>query len=116
MFGDTPGAIPLSFKNTKFPTIEDKVKTLIKIREEALAAQELARTHMIKRQKSTFTPFKLGDQVWLDTRNLKMNHHKKIKQRREGPFKVTKVIGPVTYQLELPKTWRIHNVFHATLL
>ena len=45
-----------------------------------------------------------------------MNHHKKIKQRREGPFKVTKVIRPVTYQLELPKTWKIHNVFHTTLL
>ena len=54
--------------------------------------------------------------MWFDTRNLKMNHHKKIKQRREGPFKVTKVIGPVTYQLELPKTWKIHNVFHTTLL
>ena len=66
--------------------------------------------------KSTFTPFKLGDQVWLDTRNLKTNHHKKIGPKREGPFKIIKVIGPVTYQLDLPKTWKIHNVFHTTLL
>ena len=27
-----------------------------------------------------------------------------------------KVIGLVTYQLELPETWKIHNVFHAALL
>ena len=47
MFGDTPIAIPLSFKNTKFPLIEDKMKTLIRNREEALAAHELARTRMI---------------------------------------------------------------------
>ena len=45
-----------------------------------------------------------------------MNHHKKIGPKREGPFKIIKVIGPVTYQLRLPKTWKIHNVFHATLL
>jgi hypothetical protein len=92
------------------------MKTLIKDREEALAAHELARSRMMERRKSTFVPFKLGDQVWLDTRNLKTTHHKKIGPKREGPFEITKVIGPVTYQLKLPTTWRIHNVFHATLL
>jgi hypothetical protein len=45
-----------------------------------------------------------------------MNQHKKIGSKREGPFEITKVIGPVTYQLKLPKTWKIHNVFHAALL
>ena len=25
-------------------------------------------------------------------------------------------MGPVTYQLQLPKQWKIHNVFHACLL
>ena len=25
-------------------------------------------------------------------------------------------MGPVTYQLKLPQEWKIHNVFHATLL
>ena len=116
MFGDSPIAIPLSFKNTKFPMIEEKMKTLIRNCEEALAAHELARTHMTERQKSTFIPFKTGDKVWLDTRNLKTNHHKKIGPKREGPFEITKVIGPVTYQLRLPRAWKFHNVFHATLL
>ena len=92
------------------------MKTLQKNREEALVAHELARTQMIKRGKSTFTPFKLGDKVWLDTRNIKTNYHKKIGPKREGPFKITKVIGLVTYQLKLPTTWKIHPVFHATLL
>ena len=103
MFGNTPVAVPLSYENTKFPTIEEKMITLIGNWEEALAAHELARTRMIERRKSTFTPFKLGDQVWLDTRNLKTNHHKKIRPRWEGLFKIIKVIGPVTYQLDLPK-------------
>jgi Chromo (CHRromatin Organisation MOdifier) domain len=36
--------------------------------------------------------------------------------KREGPFKIDEVLGPVTYQLKLPESWKIHNVFHATLL
>ena len=29
---------------------------------------------------------------------------------------ITEVIGPVTYRLKLPATWKIHDVFHTTLL
>jgi transposase InsO family protein len=116
MFGDSPIAIPHSFENTKYPSIEDKMKTMIKNREEALAAHELARTRIAERRKTTFIPFRLGDKVWLDTRNLKTNHHKKMAPRREGPFEITEVIGPVTYRLKLPQAWKVHNVFHATLL
>jgi hypothetical protein len=36
--------------------------------------------------------------------------------KQEGPFKILEVLGPVTYCLDLPASWRIHNVFHATLL
>ena len=92
------------------------MKTLQKNWEEALAAHKLARTQMIERGKSTFAPFKQGDKVWLDTQNIKMNYHKKIGLKREGPFEIVKVIRPVTYQLKLPPTWKIHPVFHTTLL
>ena len=36
--------------------------------------------------------------------------------KREGPFEITEVIGPVTYRLKLPATWKIHDMFHAMLL
>ena len=97
MFGSSPLAIPYSFKNMKFPNLEDKMKTLQENREEALAAHELARTRMAERGKATFVPFKQGDKVWLDMRNIKMNYHKKIRPKREGPFQILKVLGPVTY-------------------
>ena len=71
---------------------------------------------MAEEGKSTFVPFKQGDKVWLDTQNIKMNYHKKIRPKREGPFEILKVLGPVTYQLRLPSTWKIHPVFHTTLL
>ena len=111
MFGDSPIAIPYSFENTKYPAIEEKMKILIKNQEEVLAAHKIARVWMMERWKSMFTPFKKGDRVWLDTRNLKTNHHKKIAPKREGPFEIMDVMGPVTYQINLPESWKIHNVF-----
>jgi hypothetical protein len=37
-------------------------------------------------------------------RNLKMSHHKKIAPKRERPFEIDKVLGPVTHQLKLPES------------
>ena len=85
------------------------METLFRNREEALAAHELARSRMIDQWKSTFVPFKKGDKVWLDSRNLKTIYHKKMKPKREGPFPITDVLGPVTYRLKLLASWQIHD-------
>ena len=116
MPGESPKALPTTFENTKFPAINEKLKQLLANQEEALAAHELARTRIAERKKNTFTPFEKGQKVWLDTRNLKTNYHRKMAPKREGPFEIEEVLGPVTYRLKLPTTWRIHNVFHAVLL
>jgi Integrase zinc binding domain len=114
--GNNPISIPITFSHTKFLTIKEKMKRMISDREKALAAHELARTRIANRKQLKFVPFEKNQKVWLDTRNLKMSHHKKIAPKREGPFKIDEVLGPVTYQLKLPESWKIHNVFHAALL
>jgi hypothetical protein len=114
--GESPKALPLTYENTKFPLIDDKIKQMMTDWDEALATHELAWARMAERRRNTFTPFTVGQKVWLDTRNMKMNYHKKMAPKREGPFEVEEVLGPVTYWLKLPTTWRIHNVFHAILL
>ena len=116
MLGIAPVAIPVSFEHTKYPTIEEKMKNLIRDREEALAAHELARQRMAGRRWDTFIPFEKGQKVWLDSRNLKTSYHKKIGPKQEGPFEIEEVLGPLTYRLKLPTNWNIHNVFHAVLL
>ena len=116
MFGDSPQVVPHSFKNRRFPAVEAKMKQLRKNREEALTAHELVRTQMIKQRRSKFTPFRKRDKVWLDSRNLQTLYHKKMVLRREGPFKIVNVLGPLTYRLKLLETWKIHNVFHTSLL
>jgi Chromo (CHRromatin Organisation MOdifier) domain len=114
--GESPKALPLTYKNTKFPSIDDKIKQMMTDRDKALAAHELARARMAERRQNTFTPFTIGQKVWLDTRNIKTNYHKKMTPKQERPFKVEEVLGPVTYWLKLPTTWKVHNIFHAVLL
>ena len=40
----------------------------------------------------------------------------KLAPKRYGPFPITKRISVTTYALKLPPQWRIHPVFHASLL
>jgi hypothetical protein len=40
----------------------------------------------------------------------------KLAPKRYGPFSIKRKISDVVYQLELPPQWKIHNVFHASLL
>ena len=89
---------------------------MIHEKEEALVAHELPRTRIANQKQLTFIPFVKGQKVWLDTWNIRTTHYKKITPKHEGPFKIDKALGPVTYQLKLPETWNIHNVFHTTLL
>ncbi len=61
--------------------------------------------------------FKVNDQVWLDAKNLCLPYQTtKLAPKRHGPFRITKEISPVAYQLSLPASWTIHDVFHASLL
>ncbi|KAJ9081926.1 hypothetical protein DSO57_1009630 [Entomophthora muscae] len=36
--------------------------------------------------------------------------------KRSDPHKITKLVGEVAFKLDLPPAWKIHNVFHRSLL
>jgi len=116
IMGLQPLAIPTSHEQTNYPSVSERFRLMAQYREEALAAHELARNRISQRIKANYTPFAIGQQVWLDTRNLRMKISSKMKPRREGPFRIKRAIGKVNYELELPIQWKVHPVFHATLL
>ena len=97
LYGESPKMLPIVFEKTKYLMIEERMKNLIRDREEALAAHELAMRRIADRRRNTFTLFKKGEQVWLDTRNIKTTNNPKIGPRREGPFVISEVLGPLTY-------------------
>ena len=68
-----------------------------------------------RRREQTFA---IGEQVLLSTKHLQLKHAPvcKLRKRFVGPFFVTKRVGPVAYELELPQTWRLHPIFHTSLL
>jgi len=55
--------------------------------------------------------------VFLLRKNIKTNRPSdKLDYKSYGPFRITRVINPVTFELDLPKDMQIHNVFHISLL
>ena len=65
--------------------------------------------------------FQEGDLVFLRIpksrySSLKGNTCTKFAHRYYGPFKVLRKVGEVAYQLLLPNTTRIHDVFHVSQL
>ena len=53
----------------------------------------------------------------LSTRNLNMKGTPgKLQRKFVGPFQITEVIGQQAYRLSLLEDWKIHPVFHVSLL
>ena len=116
-YGFQPEFIPPVNFTTKIPNVEDRLRTLDQVRSEVTAALKVAAEIMKRSKVSTATHvFKPGDQVWLEGTNVHTTHPKaKLAPRRHGPFKVVSTWG-VNCKLQLPKTWRIHPVFHSSLI
>ncbi len=79
----------------------DRVAKLTLARKRAYKA--ILHSQMLMMSDQPFKMYKEGEQVWLEAKNLKTTHPShKLRVRRYGPFKVTKALSHVTYQLELP--------------
>ncbi|KAH9750077.1 Endonuclease [Citrus sinensis] len=64
--------------------------------------------------------YKEGDQVMIKLLPHQFKTlrkvHKGLVRRYEGPFRVVRRVGNVSYQLQLPPRLKIHPVFHVSLL
>jgi hypothetical protein len=115
--GYNPISVPTAYPTTNLPATQEHLLLLQEARKEANAAHELARQKMMERATRGFKPFQKGDKVWLESKYLKLRYEsKKLAPKREGPFLISEVLNPLNYRLTLPESWRIHPIFHASLL
>ena len=116
LHGYEPTAYPSDVANVP-GLAEERLEQLVANRDKAIIAHRKAQEAMIARKPGlAYKKFEVGDKVWLDARNLHLKTTRKLTPRQLGPFEVIEEISPVVYKLHLPKAWRIHDVFHASLL
>jgi hypothetical protein len=94
----------------------DRIKTtLTYLREHLQRAQDRFRLHADRSRINH--PFIVGDNVWLLTKNLQTTRPtNKLDYRKIGPFPIIAKINDVAFRLKLPPTFKIHDVFHVSLL
>ena len=74
MYGCEPTGVPPAFSKTNVPAVEQWLSELLKIRDDAWAAHELAQQAQIKQSRKNSPPFSKGDLVWLDGWHLNRGH------------------------------------------
>ncbi len=87
---------------------------MIVCRENLQHVQELQKRYHNKHAKPrSYAP---GKKVWLNSKYIKTKRYCKLEAKFFGPFRVLHAVGKQAYKIELPKKWRIHDVFHVSLL
>ena len=99
--------------------VETQEGVLRMVRDALLDTQRAVAVYM--NRNSTDVHFRVGEKVYLSTRNFSSVHferrEKKFQQPFVGPFQVLEVCSEYTYRLDLPTSLkRLFPIFHASLL
>lgn len=110
--------VTIEGKNKSVANFTSRIKA---IREEVVLALQHAMQKMKEQYDQNKKPsrkYNMGDKVWLEATNLKTDQPmKKLDNKHFGPFQIIKQVGAGSYELDIPKTWKmVHPVFNETLL
>ena len=87
---------------------------MIVCQENLYYAQEFwKQAHNKSVKPKSYTP---GNKVWLNSKYIKLKQNRKLEAKFFGPFQVLYPMGKQVYKFKLLKKWRLHNVFHLSLL
>jgi len=99
LIGREPPATLAQGKGTENPLVEQWVTQLRQWR--ILATRAL--NNAADKARPTEAKWSVGQKVWLEAKNLALPYGTvKLAPRHHGPFKITKVLSPIMYRLELP--------------
>jgi hypothetical protein len=114
-----PVSAPAESINPTAETLIEQFRQLHKVLRDNLqhAQQQYKEYH--DRHAKPAPPFKVGDQVWLNRRNIRTNRpSQKLDVKRMGSFRSEEIVGErkLACHLQLPPQMPIHPVFHVSLL
>ena len=89
-------------------------KLMIVCQENLHHAQEFQKQAHNKKVKPW--SYVLGEKVLFSSKYIKTKRNQKLEAKFFGPFQMLHPVGKQTFKLELPKKWRIHDVFYVSLL
>lgn len=105
---------------TEVPAAEKQAELIQKIHTELKSEIRLAQKTQKRyadQHRREQPKYQLGQKVWLLTKNLRSERaKKKLDQVKAGPFEITEVINDVTIRLNLPPRYRMHPVFHNSVI
>uniref|UniRef100_A0A3B1JYM9 Gypsy retrotransposon integrase-like protein 1 n=1 Tax=Astyanax mexicanus TaxID=7994 RepID=A0A3B1JYM9_ASTMX len=120
ILGYQPPLAPWTASSTEIPAVDDWMKRSEQVWEEThQQISEVLRKYKEQsdRHRGTTPQYQPGDRVWLSTRDLRFEGAcRKLLPKYIGPFKVLSQVNEVTYKIELPAQYRVHNSFHVSLL
>ncbi|GBG48341.1 hypothetical protein CBR_g87286 [Chara braunii] len=115
--------------DTSCPALDDWVAHMTSIMKTAHEHITASQTRMAARANRSRMdhPFKVGDDVLIDTRHLQLEADmlRKFRRRFFGPCRILQVVGsdtassPVSFREKLPdylRQARVHDVYHVSLL
>ena len=109
-----------AFVSQKLPAVKDFLENMQEVLQSAKEKLEAAQSRM-KASKDSHrrdVQYNVEDYVWLSTRYIPLHHAgtRKLEHKWIGPFRIVKRVGAVAYELDLPGSMSVHDVFHVSLL
>jgi transposase InsO family protein len=119
-FGFHPTATNPAAANTLNPASTVYAHWMHTVHEEARKALEKTQERMRRYadpHRREAPEYQVGDLVMLNGRNIQTRRpSRKLDHKNHGPFQVEQIVSPLAVKLTLPQKWKIHNVFHVTLV
>ena len=119
-YGFHPAAMDPPITEPLNPASEVYAHWMITVHDESQKGLEEAQERMRWYTDPTWKElpaYQVGDLVMLSGRKIKTRRpSKKLDHKNHGPFQIEKMVSPLAIRLTLPRKWKIHNVFHVSLL
>ena len=109
---NTPVAatVPERLNQERAREVATRMHSAIEKAKEIMADSQKKKEKDVNRHRRPID-FMVGDKVWVSTKNWKTQRpSRKLDHQMAGPFEITRQVGH-SYEVKLPETMKIHNVF-----